>query len=80
MSENIVNKIVQQLKDPEAAKPWDLLNPTEEKVDKETQKNRYILCLKCPSLIKETKICKECGCFMKLKTRLQKASCPLGKW
>jgi hypothetical protein len=24
--------------------------------------------------------CKQCGCFMEFKTRLEAAKCPLGKW
>jgi len=27
-----------------------------------------------------SKQCKKCGCFMAIKTKLQAATCPLGKW
>lgn len=59
--------------------PIDLLsgdNYTSAKIRGE----RYEACLGCERLFKPTRTCKECGCFMALKTWLQSASCPLGKW
>jgi len=41
---------------------------------------RYDICKSCPELIDLTKQCKQCGCIMSLKTKLQHATCPLGKW
>jgi hypothetical protein len=38
------------------------------------------ICNSCEHLIKFTKQCKKCGCLMHLKTKLAKASCPVGKW
>lgn len=64
----------------DTVRPWDLINPNIENVDDETRKYRYDLCKSCPSLIQSTKTCKKCGCFMKEKTKLPHASCPLGKW
>lgn len=61
-------------------RPWDLLNPKTEYVDEDTQKNRYAICKQCPELIKSTSQCKKCGCIMRLKTKLEKATCPIGKW
>lgn len=61
-------------------RPWDVVNPTIEHVPDEVQKARYDLCLACPELIKLTKQCKKCGCFMPLKTKLPAAECPIGKW
>ena len=61
-------------------KPWDLLNPNAEYVDKETAEARFNICKTCPELFQMTKQCKKCGCFMYAKTKLQKATCPLGKW
>ncbi|MEI7674868.1 MAG: DUF6171 family protein [bacterium] len=61
-------------------KPWDVLNPNTEWTDEETSKIRFDLCKSCPELIKLTKQCKKCGCFMAVKTKLQMASCPIGKW
>jgi hypothetical protein len=61
-------------------RPWDLVNPTIVKVDDETALKRYSICQACPELVKLTKQCKKCGCFMTAKTKLEKATCPLGKW
>ena len=41
---------------------------------------RLDICKSCPELIRFTGQCKKCGCFMKIKTRLQGATCPIGKW
>jgi len=41
---------------------------------------RLNICRECPRLFKPTMQCKECGCFMRIKTRLKSASCPIGKW
>ena len=60
-------------------KPWDLLNK-ENYTDDETAENRMETCLNCEFLIKLTKTCKKCGCFMQAKTKLADASCPVGKW
>jgi hypothetical protein len=60
-------------------RPWDLL-ATDSKVSDEIQKERFDICKGCPELIKATSQCKKCGCFMKLKTTLKQAACPIGKW
>lgn len=62
------------------SRPWDLLKLGDEQVSEEVQKERFDICLSCPELIKLTKQCKKCGCFMALKTKLENASCPIGKW
>jgi hypothetical protein len=49
-------------------------------VEKEKAFERLAICNDCPSLFKPTWSCKECGCFMKVKARLESSSCPLGKW
>jgi len=41
---------------------------------------RYAICEKCPRFFKITAQCKECGCFMKIKTKMPDQECPLGKW
>ena len=41
---------------------------------------RLELCRFCDKFDSKTERCKECGCFMKTKTQLAAASCPLGKW
>lgn len=61
-------------------RPWDIVNPNTEYVDEELSNTRYSICQSCPELIKLTKQCKKCGCFMAIKTKLQEAQCPIGKW
>jgi hypothetical protein len=67
-------------KEEKNVKPWDLLNPNTEWAEKSLSDERYNICRGCPELIKLTKQCKKCGCFMAAKTKLQQATCPLGKW
>jgi Family of unknown function (DUF6171) len=61
-------------------RPWDLLDPSVELVTDEQASNRFDICKACPELIKLTSQCKKCGCLMHLKTKLEKATCPIGKW
>lgn len=61
-------------------RPWDLVNPNTEWASEEVATARYEICKTCPELIKLSKQCKKCGCFMSAKTKLEKATCPLGKW
>jgi len=61
-------------------RPWDLLNPGTEYVEPSVASSRFDICKACPELIAPTNQCKKCGCFMVLKTKLSKATCPLGKW
>lgn len=61
-------------------RPWDILNPNTEYVEDDVQQTRFNICLQCPELISATKQCKKCGCFMHVKTKLEQATCPLGKW
>jgi len=67
----------QSLKD--QTKPWHLLS-SENRIDEETAKARMEICDQCPELIQLTKQCKQCGCFMVMKTKLATAECPLNKW
>lgn len=64
----------------DTVRPWDIINPKIEKLPKKEYQKRLDICLGCDRLIKSTKQCKECGCFMNIKTQLPHASCPLGKW
>jgi hypothetical protein len=61
-------------------RPWDLLNPNTEYAEQNEAERRYDICKACPELIDLTKQCKQCGCMMALKTKLQHATCPLNKW
>ena len=53
------------------------LNPFLEQ--KEAQA-RFNICAKRDRFNKTTFICKECWCFMKVKCKLKKSKCPIGKW
>lgn len=61
-------------------RPWDIVNPNTEWASEEKSAKRYDICKACPELIKLTNQCKKCGCFMVAKTKLELATCPLGKW
>lgn len=60
--------------------PLDLLNPKTKHTLQDEADRRYAICLACPELIQLTKQCKQCGCFMQAKTKLEAAKCPLSKW
>ena len=70
----------QRYKEKNGVTPLDLLNPRTKEADKSEADRRYGICLTCPELIQLTKQCKKCGCFMVAKTKLEKATCPIGKW
>lgn len=80
MSDKSAWQLWKEKQEGDSVRPWDLLNPKIENVDKETFNDRYNLCKKCPSFLKTTGQCKKCGCFMGQKAKLPHASCPLGKW
>jgi hypothetical protein len=61
-------------------RPWDLFKKTTQYVSEEIQAERYSICKQCQFFIKATKQCSKCGCFMKLKTTITSASCPIQKW
>ena len=41
---------------------------------------RYDIWLGCEHFFNPTGTCKKCGCFMRVKTKLKRATCPVGKW
>jgi hypothetical protein len=47
---------------------------------RELRKQRMAICRSCDSFRKDVPLCKECGCFMPIKTSLKNSFCPLGKW
>jgi hypothetical protein len=61
-------------------KPWDMLNPNEKRSDEEEFERRMDICRSCEFFRVRTETCRKCGCFMKLKTKLERANCPIGKW
>ena len=62
------------------ARPWDLFNKNIGRVETDIAQERLAICKGCDKFISATTQCKECGCIMKLKTKLPNASCPLHKW
>lgn len=62
------------------ARPWHLLDPSKILKDDSIINKRLDICKQCPELIQLTKQCKLCGCFMEMKTKLEIATCPIGKW
>jgi len=68
------------IKEDRPVKPWDLLNTKMGRVSNEIADQRYSICNSCEKLMNFPKVCKECGCFMKLKVTLPQAYCPLEKW
>lgn len=61
-------------------KPWDLLNPKKPRSSEELAAERLTICRSCEFFRKGNQTCMKCGCFMKLKTTLSQAACPVGKW
>ena len=59
---------------------FDAFDPNVARADEKVAEERLSICASCPELIKLTKQCKKCGCFMSIKARLEEAKCPLGKW
>lgn len=70
----------QQYKEKNGVTPLDFLNPMTKEAEPEESNRRFEICKQCPELIKLTNQCKRCGCFMSIKTTLDSARCPLGKW
>jgi hypothetical protein len=70
----------QQWKEKYNVTPLDLINPKTEKADDPKSEYRYNICKLCPEFINLTKQCKKCGCFMSAKTKIEAATCPIGKW
>jgi hypothetical protein len=60
--------------------PTDIFKSHTEWTSEESAFERYSICKGCPELIKLTKQCKKCGCFMIAKTKLEHSTCPIGKW
>ncbi len=65
---------------PDDVKFSDLFDPSMPRSDRELIESRLQICNTCPWFNKRLAKCKKCGCFMRLKTTLQNAKCPIGKW
>lgn len=61
------------------SKPWDLINGST-RTPEEIAEYRLKICQGCEFFKKNGSRCKKCGCFMKLKTLIEKSRCPIGKW
>ena len=48
--------------------------------DKFIAQSRFNICKMCEYFIPITSQCTKCGCFMKLKVKLNNTVCPLNKW
>ena len=46
----------------------------------ELAQKRFDICKVCDSFEPKLARCSECGCFMKVKVKLGRSQCPLGKW
>lgn len=62
------------------SRPWHLLDPLQLISNTEIIEKRMSICEGCPNLVKSTKQCTKCGCFMVAKTKLKNAECPIGLW
>ena len=60
--------------------PLDILNPNTKMVENIIHEKRMNICKSCPEFLSLTKQCSKCGCFMEIKTKMEQAICPLGKW
>lgn len=49
-------------------------------VSDDIAQQRLQSCLECEKLVRVTKQCRLCGCFVAAKTKMRSASCPLGIW
>lgn len=58
----------------------DLFDPRQPRSDRDLIEHRLQICNSCPWFNKKMIKCRKCGCFMKLKTTLKLAQCPIGKW
>lgn len=65
--------------DAERVTPLDLLH-SQNYTDRATRDSRYAACKGCERFVGLTKQCRECLCFMPMKTWLSAASCPIGEW
>lgn len=58
----------------------DWLKPSSPRASDAVISTRLKICNECEFFSKRMARCKKCNCFMKLKTDLEHARCPIGKW
>ena len=61
------------------ANPFDIVKLPFDHVSKAVKEERLAICMECEHL-NDIGQCRMCGCFMPLKTRVPRASCPDGRW
>ena len=49
-------------------------------VSDETKQNRTNICKKCKHYDESSDTCRQCGCYLSVKTSWASESCPVGKW
>jgi len=69
-----MSKILSKLKDRIAQVSNSVLVPNEIKIA------RLDICEKCEYLVKSTRQCSKCFCFVDGKTAVKNSKCPKGKW
>jgi len=68
------------MSDEDDVKFRDLFDPRQPRSGEELAAYRLEICKTCPFFNQALQKCRKCGCFMKLKTSLERAKCPVGKW
>jgi len=58
----------------------DWVKPSTPRASDELAEYRLKICQSCEFFKVNGSRCKKCGCFMKAKTTLEMARCPIGKW
>lgn len=58
----------------------DWLKPSSPRASDAVIESRLKICQTCEFFKVNGSRCKKCHCFMKLKTELAHARCPIGKW
>lgn len=48
--------------------------------EEDQSEKRLDICRSCDRLLRLTGQCKECGCFVFLKTKIKSQHCPINKW
>jgi uncharacterized paraquat-inducible protein A len=59
---------------------FDLFDPKQPRSDQSLIEERLTVCNSCEWFDKRLARCKKCGCFMRMKSTLKQAECPIGKW
>ena len=77
-----VSKLLQRMQQAAEKTADTMVEGIKEKitVPEDVRQARWDICESCDKLYKPTNSCKLCGCFMKIKTTLPFAECPIKKW